>query len=120
MADGGVGFSILDVMDNGLNNSSTNEQVIAISSVSKAFGSRLVLKNVELGITRGEGVCICGINGAGKSTLIKILLGLLEPTSGSATMLGYDVARQGHSALQADFKNAVTSASDAYQETKKS
>jgi heme exporter protein A len=78
-------------MDNGQNNNASDEQVITISSVSKAFGSRLVLKNIELRITRGQGVCICGINGAGKSTLLRIISGLLRPSRGTVSLCGIDV-----------------------------
>ena len=50
----------------------------------------------SLSLQVGEGVTgIVGANGAGKSTLIKILLGLLNPTSGGATLLGFDVVTQG-------------------------
>jgi ABC-2 type transport system ATP-binding protein len=55
-----------------------------------------VLALDALSLQVGEGVTgIVGANGAGKSTLIKILLGLLDPTSGGASLLGYDVATQG-------------------------
>ena len=50
----------------------------------------------ELDVSVGEGVTgLVGANGAGKSTLIKILLGLTPATSGSAHVLGYDVATVG-------------------------
>jgi len=55
-----------------------------------------VLALDSLSLQVGEGVTgIVGANGAGKSTLIKILLGLLNPTSGGATLLGFDVVTQG-------------------------
>lgn len=58
--------------------------------------SRSVLALDALTVQVHHGVTgLVGANGAGKSTLIKILLGLLPPTSGGATMLGYDVQTQG-------------------------
>lgn len=62
--------------------------------LTKSFGSVHALAGLDLQI--GDGVTgLVGANGAGKSTLIKILLGLLDATSGSAQVLGYDVATEG-------------------------
>jgi ABC-2 type transport system ATP-binding protein len=63
--------------------------------LSKRYGRR-VLALDALSLSTFEGVTgVVGANGAGKSTLIKILLGLLAPTSGSASLLGYDVLTEG-------------------------
>ncbi len=65
--------------------------MIETGALTMRFGEIEAL--TALDITVGEGVTgLVGANGAGKSTLIKILLGLLEPTSGTATVLGHDIA----------------------------
>jgi ABC-2 type transport system ATP-binding protein len=68
--------------------------VIETVGLTKAYPGVTALDDLEL--TVGEGVTgLVGANGAGKSTLIKILLGLVPATSGSASVLGYDVATEG-------------------------
>jgi ABC-2 type transport system ATP-binding protein len=65
--------------------------VIGTRGLTKDYGSVLALDDLTLDI--GPGITgLVGANGAGKSTLIKILLGLVPPTSGSASVLGMDVA----------------------------
>jgi ABC-2 type transport system ATP-binding protein len=69
--------------------------LVETRELTKRYGSQ-VLALDSLSLLVGEGVTgVVGANGAGKSTLIKILLGLLDPTSGGATLLGYDVVTQG-------------------------
>ena len=51
-------------------------------------GGALALDNVSLTIPAGESACIIGPNGGGKSTLLKLLLGLLEPQSGTIRIFG--------------------------------
>ena len=53
-------------------------------SIDKNFGSYSVLENINFEVSGGEGLVITGANGSGKSTLVKILCGLLRPTSGEA------------------------------------
>jgi ABC-2 type transport system ATP-binding protein len=57
-------------------------------------GNVLALDGLTLDVEPGI-IGLVGANGAGKSTFLKILLGLLDPTSGDATVLGYDVRREG-------------------------
>jgi ABC-2 type transport system ATP-binding protein len=55
----------------------------------KEYGSRAVVQGLSLTVERGEIFGFLGPNGAGKTTSIKMLMGLVEPTSGSANILGY-------------------------------
>jgi ABC-2 type transport system ATP-binding protein len=67
-----------------------NDIVIQANGLTKYYGSRLAVDHLDLKIPRG---CICGFvgrNGAGKTTVIKLLLGLLNPTAGSSSLLGFD------------------------------
>jgi ABC-2 type transport system ATP-binding protein len=62
--------------------------VIQARGLRKHFGTNLAVANLSLEIARGEVFGFLGPNGAGKTTSIKMLLGLVAPTSGSATVLG--------------------------------
>ncbi|GAB3961463.1 ABC transporter ATP-binding protein [Actinoallomurus acanthiterrae] len=67
--------------------------IIATRGLTMRFPGVLALDQLTVDIEPGV-VGLVGANGAGKSTLIKILLGLLEPTSGQAQVLGFDIARE--------------------------
>ncbi|GIW07234.1 MAG: ABC transporter [Dehalococcoidia bacterium] len=67
---------------------------IEARALSKRFGAHEAVKQVSFHVQPGEIVGFLGPNGAGKSTTIRMLTGLLQPTSGEALILGYDVQRQ--------------------------
>jgi ABC-2 type transport system ATP-binding protein len=67
---------------------------VKVDSLTKKFGDFTAVDNVSFKIRRGEIFGFLGPNGAGKTTTIRMLLGLLHPTDGKATVLGYDVASQ--------------------------
>jgi ABC-2 type transport system ATP-binding protein len=64
---------------------------IDVSQLRKTYGARAAVRDLTLQIARGEAFGFLGPNGAGKSTSIKMLLGLVKPTSGSALLLGKPV-----------------------------
>jgi ATP-binding cassette subfamily F protein uup len=64
--------------------SATSGKIVAdFDGISKSFGERTIVNNLTLRVLRGDRLGIVGPNGAGKSTLLKLLLGQLEPDSGS-------------------------------------
>ena len=70
-----------------------NDMVINVKSVSKAFDTRNVLRDIAVDINTGQAVLICGINGAGKTTLLRIIAGLLQPDIGSVELCGYNIRK---------------------------
>src|SRR5215468_12140831 len=62
--------------------------VIGAKDLNKIFGSFQAVKNFQLEVRNGDIYGLLGANGAGKTTSIKIICGLLDPTSGSVTLLG--------------------------------
>jgi len=63
--------------------------------LSKRFESVEAVRSLDLAVREGEMFCLVGPDGAGKTTTIRMLCGLLAPTAGEASVLGYDVVRQG-------------------------
>jgi ABC-2 type transport system ATP-binding protein len=70
------------------------EPAISVIDLTKRFGAFTAVDGVSFEVARGEVVGYLGPNGSGKTTTIRMLLGLLLPTSGSAVVLGHDVLRE--------------------------
>jgi ABC-2 type transport system ATP-binding protein len=68
--------------------------MISVNRLSKRFGDQLAVDSLSFNIPAGQIVGFLGPNGAGKSTTLRMLTGMIQPTSGSATICGFDLARQ--------------------------
>ena len=75
-----------------------NDIVINVKSISKAFDTRSVLRDIAIDISTSQAVLICGINGAGKTTLLRIIAGLLQPDHGSVELCGYNIRKDSEKA----------------------
>jgi ABC-2 type transport system ATP-binding protein len=70
------------------------EPVVTTRALSKRYGDVWALRDLDLEVRRGEVLGYLGPNGAGKTTTLRLLLGLIAPTAGSATIFGLDVQRE--------------------------
>ena len=73
---------------------SNSEIIVSIRKLVKRFGQFYAVNGISLDVNRGEIFGFLGPNGAGKSTTIRMLCGILPPTSGEGTVAGYDVFRE--------------------------
>ena len=86
------------------------ERLIELREITKSFGSVYALGGVNLHVDKGEVVGLIGDNGAGKSTLIKILSGVLKPTSGEILVrdrpvAGWNAARSRQAGIETVFQD---------------
>src|SRR5213593_2921067 len=78
----------------------TMPNVLSVENLRKQYGGTLAVAGISFEVARNEIVGLLGPNGAGKTTTINMVLGVLEPTSGTIAIEGVDVARQRSQALQ--------------------
>jgi ABC-2 type transport system ATP-binding protein len=71
--------------------------VVQVENLTRKFGDFTAVDNVSFEVQEGEIVGYLGPNGSGKTTTIRMLLGLLQPTSGAGTVLGFDIRKQAES-----------------------
>jgi len=67
--------------------------LIEITNISKSFRDIEAVRNVSFSVARGEVLGLLGENGAGKTTTLRLLATMLKPTSGSASLNGYDIVK---------------------------
>src|SRR5580704_11152365 len=70
------------------------DAAIEVDKLTKRFGDFTAVDGISFSVNKGEVFGLLGPNGAGKSTLIRMLTTLVPPTSGRATVNGFDVAKQ--------------------------
>src|SRR5574338_1020108 len=68
--------------------------VILVQDLTRRFGDFVAVDHINFEVQEGEVVGYLGPNGSGKSTTIRMLLGMLRPSEGSAAVLGYDAFRE--------------------------
>jgi zinc transport system ATP-binding protein len=68
-----------------------HEPIVEFQNVSFSYGSRVALQHVNAVINKGDYIGLIGPNGAGKTTLIRVLLGLLKPSSGNVRLYGKNI-----------------------------
>ncbi len=74
---------------------------LKVSNLCKEYGKRKILKNLTFEVGRGEIIGFLGLNGAGKSTTIKIIAGLVAPTSGTIEINGIEISDGGSQTSEA-------------------
>ena len=68
--------------------------ILELDSLNKSYGTTQAVRDLNLAVQSGEIFGLLGPNGAGKTTTFKMIVGLLEPTSGNVRIAGHDVQTQ--------------------------
>ena len=76
------------------------EEILVVQNVRKTIGKKEIIKGLSFSLKKGEVFGFLGPNGAGKTTTIRMLVGLIRPTSGTISICGYDLQKQFTKAIQ--------------------
>ncbi len=71
-----------------------HNKIISVSHLTKTFGDFTAVNDISFEVAKGEIFGFLGANGAGKTTAMKMLIGISKPSSGEATVAGFDIAKQ--------------------------
>ncbi len=77
-----------------------SEVTLSVKGLRKVIGKKEIIKGIDIEVNKGEVFGFLGPNGAGKTTTIRMLVGLIRPTSGTIQICGYDVGRNFTEAMQ--------------------
>ncbi|RVT67737.1 ABC transporter ATP-binding protein [Niallia taxi] len=77
-----------------------SETTLSVRNLTKTIGKRQIIKDISFDLKSGEVFGFLGPNGAGKTTTIRMLVGLIKPTSGSIQICGYDVKKDFSKAME--------------------
>lgn len=69
-------------------------KIISVSNLTKTFGDFTAVNDISFEVAKGEIFGFLGANGAGKTTAMKMLIGISKPSSGEATVAGFDITKQ--------------------------
>lgn len=86
---------------------------VEATDLSKQFGQRRAVREASFRLERGQVLGLVGPNGAGKTTLMRMLVGLIRPTSGAVRLFGHDVGREFEAALSS--VGAIIETPDMYK-----
>lgn len=70
------------------------EKIVDVCNLTKKYGNRVVVDNLNFSLDQGQILGLLGPNGAGKTTTMRMLMGLTRPSSGKATILGFNVTTE--------------------------
>jgi ABC-2 type transport system ATP-binding protein len=70
------------------------DKIISVSNLTKTFGNFTAVNDISFEVSKGEIFGFLGANGAGKTTAMKMLIGISKPSSGNATVAGFDIFNQ--------------------------
>jgi ABC-2 type transport system ATP-binding protein len=73
---------------------SSNSEAVSVTNLEKRFGQFVAVNKISFSVKKGEIFGFLGPNGSGKSTTIRMLCGIITPTSGEGTVAGFDILRQ--------------------------
>ncbi|WP_106828177.1 ABC transporter ATP-binding protein [Parabacteroides pacaensis] len=77
-----------------------NDVIIRFKQVSKFYGENKILEDFNLDIKKGEFITVIGSSGSGKTTMLKMINGLLQPTSGTIYVEGKDISKENQTLLR--------------------
>src|SRR3954462_7690980 len=83
-----------------MDESGRGEPIIDVHGLTRRFGDHVAVDDVTFSVDEGEVFAFLGPNGSGKSTTIRMLCGILTPSSGTGRVLGYDIATEGEQIKQ--------------------